>query len=598
MARSHAPAALALLVAALGLAVRPAVAQEWHARYGRGLELEAQGLWGRALVEFEAASRARPQPVKRTLVENGIVVLEYDPPYHIARCLAELGHPRLALQQLKRSVAAHVTPPEKLLALRERIQTLAGKGKVPPSSPALPAVGRLTIESDPPGATIFVDGNLRGVAPVGPLTLSPGLHVVRADRAGVRAVEQHVTAVPGGEATLVIALAAGGPAGARTPPPTAKPQPPQPTLAPEEPAPTNAAATAPPIQKAPPGPPAAARTIEIPTGYRFPTAPVALAALLLMVLTGALWLRGVRRRKRPPEAGGAATRALERAATVAETDGRLGAYELQGVLGRGGMATTFRARRTSDGQTVAVKVPHDSSLADRTFVERFLREGKLGEQLHHPRIVRVLATGQETGRPYMAMELISGRTLKQELRALGPLPLRRALEIARDIAEALDYAHAKGVVHRDLKPENVMILPDGTVKVMDFGIARTGEQSGLTTTNIFLGTPLYAAPEMVDPKRADHRADLYALGIILFEVLEGTVPFTADSPYRILEMHQHAPLPPREKLTRRMPERVWAVVSRLCEKDPAARFPSAEALLVELNHLLHDFPEAEGSDVF
>ncbi len=167
----------------------------------------------------------------------------------------------------------------------------------------------------------------------------------------------------------------------------------------------------------------------------------------------------------------------------------------------------------------------------------------------------------------------------------------------RDIAEALDYAHAKGVVHRDLKPENVMLLPDGTVKVMDFGIARMSDQPGLTTSNIFLGTPLYAAPEMVDPKSVDHRADLYALGIILFEMLEGGVPFTADSPYRVLEMHMRQPLPDPEHLAHPIPPPVWAVIRRLCEKDPAARYPDAAPLLVELNRLLRDFPVQEGGNV-
>ena len=113
-----------------------------------------------------------------------------------------------------------------------------------------------------------------------------------------------------------------------------------------------------------------------------------------------------------------------------------------------------------------------------------------------------------------------------------------------------------------------------------------------------IGDTAYAAPEMVDPKRVDRRADLYALGIILYEMLEGTVPFTADSPFRVLEMHQHTPLPARERLARRVPERAWSVVTRLCAKSPEERFPSAEALLVELNLLLRDFPELEGGDVF
>ncbi|MGE5234936.1 MAG: serine/threonine-protein kinase, partial [Acidobacteriota bacterium] len=261
---------------------------------------------------------------------------------------------------------------------------------------------------------------------------------------------------------------------------------------------------------------------------------------------------------------------------------------------RGGMATTYRARRSRDGATVAIKLPHESCLEDPSFVTRFLREGSLGEQLHHPNIVRILDTGQDGERPFLAMEILAGRTLKQALRESGPLPVRRALEVARDVAEALDYAHAKGVIHRDLKPENIMLLPDGQVRVMDFGIARMSGAEGLTGTNVFLGTPLYAAPEMVDPKSVDHRIDLYALGIILFEMLEGTVPFTADSPYRVLEMHLHTPLPRPAELARPLPAPVWEVVTGLCEKDREQRTPSAQRLLVELHRLLRDFPKLEG----
>ena len=151
--------------------------------------------------------------------------------------------------------------------------------------------------------------------------------------------------------------------------------------------------------------------------------------------------------------------------------GRIGRYKVTGELGRGGMATTYRAERSRDGMAVAIKIPHETG--DPTYLPRFLREGRLGETLHHPRIVRIVEAGEEAGRPFLAMELIPGRTLRQALEeAGGVFPLRRALEVAREVAEAVDYAHGKGVVHRDLKPENVMLLPDGSVKVMDFGVAR------------------------------------------------------------------------------------------------------------------------------
>jgi eukaryotic-like serine/threonine-protein kinase len=314
-----------------------------------------------------------------------------------------------------------------------------------------------------------------------------------------------------------------------------------------------------------------------------------LALLVLACIAGVIvWLRRRHQHLTPTAATVVAT-----APTRLVSPTRLGVFEVEGVLGRGGMATTYRARRTTDGCVVALKVPHEGYLADPTFVARFVREGKLGEQLHHPHIVRILTASQEGGRPFLAMELLPGRTLKQELRERGRLPLRRALEIAHDIAEALDYAHLKGIVHRDLKPENVMILPDSSVKVMDFGIAQLAGQPGLTTSNLFLGTPLYAAPEMVDPKTVDQRVDLYALGIILFEMLEGVVPFTADSPYRVLEMHLRDPLPHLEDLAYPVPGPVWAVISRLCEKDRERRFQNAETLLNELNRLLQSIPDAK-----
>jgi hypothetical protein len=587
-----------LLVAGLALGARAVSAQPWHERYARGLALEEQGKWGAALLEFEAAAVLRPAPAKRATERGGAFVVDYDPHYHMALCLVELRRPGLAVQQLKKSANARVTPADKLVALRTRIEGMKRDRTSAASPSPAPRTGNLSVESDPPGAGIFVDGAAVGTAPVGPLQLSPGVHVVRAEKPGARTTEQHITIAPGDTTNLMVALGPAEPAAVTSRGPAEGRRNATPTQPMPSPSPTVVVAGGVSSPTTPAALPPAVRTIEIPAARRVSPLGVGAAVLAVVVAAGVLWWGGARRRRAARAVPTGPTRTLEHAATVVEAGVTLGGYELQGVLGRGGMATTFRAHRSGDREAVAVKVPHESCLADQTFVARFLREGKLGEQLHHPRIVRILAAGDENGRPYLAMELISGRTLKEELRATGPLPLRRAVEIARDIAEALDYAHAKGVVHRDLKPENVMILPDGTVKVMDFGIARVTNQGELTTTNVFLGTPLYAAPEMVDPKRVDHRADLYALGIILYEMLEGTVPFSADSPYRILEMHQRAPLPTRETLPRRVPARVWSLVERLCEKNPAARYPGAEALLVELNRLLADFPDLDGGDVF
>jgi len=252
------------------------------------------------------------------------------------------------------------------------------------------------------------------------------------------------------------------------------------------------------------------------------------------------------------------------------------------------MATTYRAVRCTDSTTVALKIPHDSCLVDESFRTRFLREGELGQQLHHPNIVRIYDTGEDRGLLYLAMELLTGHILRQELRAIKRMPERRALEIVRAIAEALDYAHAKGVIHRDLKPENIMVQADGSIKVMDFGIARVAGQAGITSTNLFLGTPMYGAPESIDSRSVDHRADLYSLGIVFFELLQGRAPFSSESPFQVMEMHLRTPLPTLESLEHPVRSSVWAIVERLCAKDRGNRHPSAAPLLVELNRALYD----------
>ena len=592
---------LAVLLASPALA-----AVQWYEHYNRGIELEERGSWREAFEDFQAAARVVPVPAKRIQTEGGNFILDYDPYYHMALCLTGLDKPHLAVGYLRTAANARVTPRARLEALWRRVQgEIARKkeiGSPAPTPTAEPATGQLAVQSDPPGAAVTLDGTAAGTTPMGPFPVSPGSHLVRAEAPGFGPAEEHVTVTAGGTATLVLRLgrtrAARVPAAAAPQPTRTVPAPtPVPQVAGTTPMPNDRQAGGP---TPPPAPTGSARSGTGPAGaHRNAARGLLLLAALAAIAAAVAWRRARRRPAvalPPAPTGPAAT--LEQAATLVEAGARMGRYELQSVLGRGGMATTYRARRAADGQTVAVKVPHDGCLSDATFVTRFLREGQLGEQLHHPRIVRVLDAGEEKGRPFLAMELVSGRTLKQELREHAPLPVRRALEVARDIAEALDYAHAKGVIHRDLKPENVMILPDGTVKVMDFGIARLADQPGLTTSSLFLGTPAYAAPEMIDPKTVDHRVDLYALGIILYEMLEGAVPFTADSPYRVLEMHLRQPLPPSEQLAHPIPAPVWALVQRLCEKDPAARFPSAQALLVELNRLFEGFPAVEGRDVF
>jgi Protein kinase domain/PEGA domain len=577
---------LTLCAVLLAIVASPARSQvPWYRHYQRGLELERQGNWEDALREIDEAARVERRPHRRVPAGDGRVIFDYDPHYHAARCLAELGRYPLAVVRLRAAYRAGVTPRPTLDELRARIEREVEDKLSGSAEPAPTPVTRLVVRGEPPGMRVIVDGAALGTAPLGPLPIAPGEHHVRLEAAGRRAEERTIEVDPGTTYELAASLLAaptripGSRTAGQAPPAATAPSPGMRGEAAPVPPPAATAI----VPRSPPVSAAGARRAAA-----RPLRPAVLAFLLVVlavVVAGAVLLnRKARRRPTAPPAP-----QPEPTPTVLSAAGRLGQYELTGVLGRGGMATTYRAVRSSDGTAVAVKVPHESCLADSTFLARFVREGNLGEQLHHPRIVRIFEAGEAGGRPFLAMELLEGRTLKDELRRSAPLPLDRALAITTDIAEALDYAHAKGVIHRDLKPENVMLLPDGTLRVMDFGIARLVDQEGITSSQFFLGTPLYSAPEMIEPRRIDHRADLYSLGIILFEMLDGTVPFAADSPLKVLQMHQHDPLPDRHALAQPIPEAVWQVVQRLCAKQPAERFASAQSLLVELHALLRRF---------
>ncbi len=236
-----------------------------------------------------------------------------------------------------------------------------------------------------------------------------------------------------------------------------------------------------------------------------------------------LWTRS--RRPLPGASDAAVTPVRPATPRVAGVGEPFGDYVLLQLLGRGGMAAVYAARRR--GEEVALKRPLPQYLEDAHFLDRFLREAEIGATLHHPNIVRVFERGDVQGVPYLTMELVPGETLATWLKR-QPLPApRRAAALVRDIAQALDYAHLKGVVHRDLKPSNVMVLPDGMAKVMDYGIARARRFEGLTATGEFLGTPDYMAPEIIDGRGSTPASDLYALGVIFYELLTGRRPFSA-----------------------------------------------------------------------
>ncbi len=208
----------------------------------------------------------------------------------------------------------------------------------------------------------------------------------------------------------------------------------------------------------------------------------------------------------------------------------LDSYRIDAPVATSGMASIFRATDTRDGRTVALKIPHPDMEADPILSDRFKREADIGERLNHPNVMRVFG-GEKHSRIYMVMEWCQGRLLRQILDE-GRLPQDRAIRIAIEILKALDYIHSNGVVHRDLKPENIMVDENDHIKLIDFGIAGDTASRRLTYANFtaMLGTPNYIAPEQVKGKRGDGRTDLYSMGVILYEMLTGKLPFTGPTP--------------------------------------------------------------------
>ena len=628
--------------AALGIAVfvlltatgRSAIAQEWFDDYEAGVAALERGEAARAVARLERAIRGRDEPGTRIVTYGTNRIATYYPYLKLAEAQLLAGHLEASRDALRRSaerakepaaeraaLAARVdaaerarapatvvplvphpeptpatapvtttvppavapTPPPSTVATvpltaptpaaaataiptpvaarpTPRPPATTQAAPVPPLPEPVPDPPALVVFSDPPGATVYLDDEPLGETdPTSGRLLktgvAPGPHRLRLGKDGR------------GDATREVEVGAAGPTEVR---------------------------------------------LELPAAAPEPRLSPFLSALLVTAVVGFLlfgWqrLRGGPAAARPTptishevtkaRTGGTAVDPLTLGSADLQALGsrpvvampgvgeRFGEYLLREQLGKGGMAAVFLAER--GGELVALKRPLGMLLEEPEFLERFLREAEIGRTLHHPNIIRIFERGEVGGVPYFTMELVKGQTLQARVRERGAFSPREACRTISQVAEALDYAHLKGVVHRDLKPSNIMILPDGTVKVMDYGIARARRFEGLTVTGAFLGTPDYVAPETAEGRGSDARSDLYSLGIVFYELLTGRRPFVADTPFATLRKHvSEVPTPPSVHMPD-TPKELEAIVLKLMAKDPKDRHAGAEELLIELRTWLN-----------
>jgi serine/threonine-protein kinase len=255
-----------------------------------------------------------------------------------------------------------------------------------------------------------------------------------------------------------------------------------------------------------------------------------------------------------------------------------GRYRLEGLIGRGGMASVWRATDTVLERTVAIKRLHARLHDDPELAERFRREGHAVARLSHPNLVRLLDQGQEGDEPFLVFELVEGRDLKTMIRRDGRIPVGDAVSICRQVAHALAAAHAGGVVHRDIKSHNILVTEAGVAKLTDFGIARIIESEGanLTKTGIVMGSSDYLAPEQAEGRAVDARGDVYSLGVVMFEALTGRLPFSGDNPVAVATKHVYEAPPDPRSLTPHIPKAISAACLTALAKAPSDRFASAQ----------------------
>lgn len=275
----------------------------------------------------------------------------------------------------------------------------------------------------------------------------------------------------------------------------------------------------------------------------------------------------------------------------------LGPYRLTKLLGRGGMGEVWQAFDMNLERDVAVKLMRKELLANEEAVKRFAREARAVARLNHPNIVQVYTFGDQGGVLYFVMEMVEGETITQRMKACGPIPIGECVFLLLQAIEGLSYANARGIIHRDIKPSNLMLTPDYRVKIADFGLAKMVEHdTQMTAAGTTMGSPNYMSPEQAKGEEADHRSDIYALGISMYQMLTGTLPFTADSPLSVLLKQIQEPLPEPEKIRVLGDGAVLDVIKKMTSKDPEQRYQTYGGLAAAISNLAPDV-RVKGSHV-
>jgi serine/threonine-protein kinase len=267
----------------------------------------------------------------------------------------------------------------------------------------------------------------------------------------------------------------------------------------------------------------------------------------------------------------------------------VGPYRVMEQLGQGGMATVYEAYHASLDRYVAIKVLHPAFREDPSFTARFTREARVVAKLEHPHIVPIYDYSECEGQPYLVMKFIEGETLKARL-ARGPLSAEEAVRVVDAVGAALSYAHSKGILHRDIKPSNVLLAPDGGIYLADFGLARIA-QSGESTlsSDMLLGTPHYISPEQAQGKKdLDAGTDIYSLGVVMYELAVGRVPFNADTPFSIIHDHIFTPLPMPRQLNPKVPAGVERVLLKALSKNRADRYADVDSEVKAFRDAIHE----------